>query len=147
MSIVFTDVDDVLVLKRTVDFDKHAPRWSKDICRRLLHPPAMQVLTSLTENGARIVITSNWVRFLDRAGFQHLFQGGGYAGIGRALHVAWQAPPVPTGSRLDAINAWLAHHHIGEPLRFLMTPRRAPVYEVPNMTWMVVSSCANLVWA
>lgn len=114
-SIIFTDVDDVLVQQRTADFNKHAPDLSEDICRRLLHPPAMQVLASIVDEGAQLVITSNWTHFLDRDGFQQLFDLGGYPAIGAALHASWQAPRMPGGTRLAAINNWLAAHHADEP--------------------------------
>lgn len=114
-SIVFTDVDDVLVLHRTPDFNKHAPELTQDICRRLLHPPAMQVLASLIDEGAKLVLTSNWLRFLDREGFQQLFEGAGYSSVSSALHSTWYAPRAASGTRLDAINTWLLAHHAGEP--------------------------------
>lgn len=114
-GIIFTDVDDVLVLQRTADFNKHAPDLSEDICQRLLHPPAMQVLARIVDEGAQLVITSNWARFLNRDGFQQLFGLGGYPAISAALHAFWQAPRTPVGTRLDAINNWLAAHHAGEP--------------------------------
>lgn len=113
-TILFTDVDDVLVLQRTVDFNKHAPELSDDICRRLLHAPALEVLSSLVAEGAYLVITSHWTRFLDQAGFQRLFAGGGHPAIGNALHAAWHAPRTPTGTRLDAIDTWLSKHHTQE---------------------------------
>jgi HAD domain in Swiss Army Knife RNA repair proteins len=114
-SIIFTDVDDVLVLQRTADFNKHAPDLSEDICRRLLHPPAMQVLASIVDEGAQLVITSNWTRFLNRNGFQQLFDLGGYPAISAALHAAWSASRKPGGTRLESIDGWLAAHHDGEP--------------------------------
>lgn len=113
--IIFSDVDDVLVLQRTPDFDKHAPALTDDLCLRLLHAPAMQVLAALVEGGSQVVITSNWTRFLNQAGFQQLFNAGGYPGVSAALHPAWAAPTAPGGTRLDAIDRWLAEHHAGEP--------------------------------
>ena len=116
MSILFTDVDDVLVLQRTVDFDKHNTALiTTEQAHRLLHQPALQTLATLVDEGARLVITSNWTRFLDQAGFQRLFHAGGYVQVGEALHPAWQAPRTPAGTRLDAINEWLSKHHAGEP--------------------------------
>ncbi len=114
-GVVFTDIDDVLVLQRAADFDKHSPDLTADLCRRLLHPPAVQVLASLVDAGARLVITSNWTRFLRKDGFRELFNLGGYPTLSAALHPAWQAPKAPGGTRLDAVNTWLSAHHVGEP--------------------------------
>lgn len=118
-SILFTDIDDVLVLRRTVDFNKHATQLSDDMCRRLLHPPAIQVLSTLITEGARVVITSNWTRFLNREGFERLLAVGNFPGEIPPLHPAWAAPRQPGGTRLDAIDAWLAGHHHGEPYAIL----------------------------
>ena len=113
-GILFTDVDDVIVLQRTADFDKHNVALTDDICRRLLHPPAVQVLASLVDEGAQLVVTSNWTRFLNQDGFGQLFELGGYPSLASALHAAWQAPRAPGGTRLEAIDSWLAEHHRGE---------------------------------
>lgn len=96
---LFTDVDDVLVLRRTVDFNKHAPVLTDDICRRLLHPPAMEVLAAAVAEGASLVITSNWCRFLDKEDFSRLFEGGGYPAVGSALHASWNSQRAPSGTR------------------------------------------------
>lgn len=114
-SILFTDVDDVLVLRRTVDFDKHHIELTDDICQRLLHAPALQVLATLVAEGATLVITSNWMRFLPEEGFRRFFYAGGYPTVASALHPAWQAPRMPGSTRLAAIDAWLDEHHCGEP--------------------------------
>jgi len=114
-NLIFTDMDDVLVTQRTVDFDKHSLEGLTDeLCQRLLHPPALDVLSQLVEEGARIVITSTWTRFMPREGFERLFEGAGYPQIGRALHEHWQAAWVKGRSRLDTIDAWLAANHRNE---------------------------------
>ncbi|KQP21382.1 HAD domain-containing protein [Pseudorhodoferax sp. Leaf265] len=119
-SIIFTDIDDVLVLQRTVDFDKHqAASITPKTAQQLLHKPAAEVLADLVGDGALLVITSNWVRFLDRAGFQRMFEGAGYPALGGALHATWSAPRAAAGTRLAAIDTWLAAHHHGEPYLIL----------------------------
>ena len=113
--ILFTDIDDVLVLRRTVGFDKHAPQLTDDMCMRLLHPPAFHVLSTLITDGARVVVTSNWTRFLNREGFERLMTVGSFPREIPVLHPAWAAPRHLSGTRLDAIDAWLAGQHRGEP--------------------------------
>lgn len=114
-GVLFSDIDDVLVLQRTVDFNKHRVELTDDICKRLLHPPALQVLATLVDEGAQLVVTSNWTRFLSEEGFRQLFDLGGYPSLASALHPAWQAPRTSGGTRLAAIDAWLRAHHAGEP--------------------------------
>lgn len=115
MSLLLIDMDGVLVLKRTVDFDKHSVELSDELCRRLLHAPALEVLSMLVDEGARLTITSNWTRFMTQEGFKRLFAGAGFPRIGDALHLCWKAPVVAGRDRLAAVDAWLAHHHGGEP--------------------------------
>ncbi|RRS01095.1 hypothetical protein EIP75_22140, partial [Aquabacterium soli] len=118
-AILFTDIDDVLVLRRTVDFDKHRPQMDDDMCSRLVHPPAIQVLSELIEQGARVVITSNWTRFMNQEGFERLLAVGNFPREISPLHPAWAAPPQPGGTRLEAVDAWLREHHHGEPYAIL----------------------------
>jgi len=115
MSLLLIDMDGVLVLKRTVDFDKHSVELSDELCSRLLHAPALEVLSMLVDDGARLTITSNWTRFMAQEGFKRLFAGAGYPRIGDALHSSWKAPVLTGRDRLAAVDAWLAHHHAGEP--------------------------------
>lgn len=118
-SVLLTDVDDVLVLRRTADFDKHAPQLTDDVCRRLVHPPAIHVLSTLIEEGAKVVIRSSWTRSLGREGFERLLAVGSFPREISPLHPAWAAPRPPGGTCLDSINAWLAEHHRGEPFAIL----------------------------
>lgn len=114
---LFLDVDDVIVLNRTVGFDKHAVcDLAQAICQQLIHPPAGQALTELlTEHPARIVITSNWLRFTSREALERLFRLAGYEQLAQSLHEAWCAPGSSATNRAQAINNWLKEHHRGEP--------------------------------
>lgn len=115
MSLLLIDMDGVLVLRRTVDFDKHSIELTDELCRRLLHAPALGVVSMLVDEGARLTITSNWTRFMSQEGFMRLFAGAGFPRIGDALHSSWKAPVLAGRDRLAAVDAWLAHNHSGEP--------------------------------
>lgn len=115
MSLLLIDMDGVLVLRRTVDFDKHSIELTDELCRRLLHAPALEVVSMLVDEGARLTITSNWTRFMSQEGFMRLFAGAGFPRIGDALHSSWKAPVFAGRDRLAAVDAWLSQHHAGEP--------------------------------
>lgn len=116
-SIIFLDVDGVLVLNRGATFDKNrVHELEPEVCRRLIHHPAAHTLTELLEaHEARLVMTSNWVRFTSKAAFQRLMQLGGWEQIASSLHRVWSAPRMhPTDSRLQVIDDWLEENHQGE---------------------------------
>jgi len=116
-SILFIDIDDVIVLSRTAEFDKHAVgELSPAICQRLIHAPAGQALMELLdEHPSRLVITSNWVRFTQKSAFERLFRLAGYERLSLSLHENWSAPRGSAATRVQVIDDWLATHHRGEP--------------------------------
>lgn len=115
--LIFLDMDDVVVLDRRAAFDKHrVHELAPDVCRQLIHPPAGQALTELLdERPTKVVVTSNWVRFTSRAGFERLLGLAGYEQVSLSLHDTWSAPRGPASTRLQVIDDWLAEHHRGEP--------------------------------
>ncbi len=114
---IFLDLDDVVVLNRTAAFDKHrVHEMAPEVCRQLIHPPAGLALTELLEEfPAKVVVTSQWVRFTSRAAFERLLRLAGYEQIALSLHDAWSAPRGSAVTRVQVLNAWLAEHHRGEP--------------------------------
>ena len=117
--LIFLDFDDVIVLNGPGQFggyDVIAPNPPPELWSRLFHVPATQVLVeALTEHGARVVITTSWLRFLMREGLERLFTMTGLAVLNESLHDAWEAPQNRGETRAQAIDRWLAAHHRGEP--------------------------------
>lgn len=117
--IIFLDFDDVLVLNRPGQFggyDVIAPNPPPELWSRLFHVPATQVLVdAIAEHGARVVITTSWLRFMMRDGFERLFTRTGLNVLNESLHDAWEAPQNRGETRAQAIDRWLAAHHRGEP--------------------------------
>lgn len=112
--IIFLDVDGVLVLNRGATFDKNrVHELEPEVCRRLIHQPAAHTLTELLEaREARLVLTSNWVRFTSKVAFQRLMHLAGWEQIASSLHRAWSAPRVRTAdSRLQVVEDWLKENH------------------------------------
>ncbi len=117
--VILLDFDDVIVLNRPGGFggyDVLAPNPPPELWSGLFHAPATQVLVeALTEHKAQLVITTSWLRFLPREGFEQLFAKTGLDVLGANLHDAWEAPQNRGETRAEAIDRWLAAHHRGEP--------------------------------
>lgn len=117
--IVFLDFDDVIVLNRPGDvggYDVIAPNPPPELWSRLFHPPAVQTLVeAITEHHARVVITTSWLRFMLRDGFERIFKLTGFAIVSESLHDVWEAPQNRGETRAMAIDRWLDANHRGEP--------------------------------
>lgn len=117
--IIFLDFDDVIVLNRPGPYDYYfdgAPISNPETRSRLFDPQATQVLVEvLVERGARVVITTGWLRLLAREGFERLFAMSGLEVLQEKLHEVWEAPQDRGETRAQAIDRWLAEHHRGEP--------------------------------
>ena len=117
--VIFLDFDDVIALSRPGEFggyDVIAPNPPPELWRRLFHVPATQVLLeALAEHDARVVITTSWLRFMLRDGFERVFIMTGLEVLNERMHDAWKAPQNHGETRAQAINRWLAAHHRGEP--------------------------------
>ncbi len=117
--VILLDFDDVIVLNRPGEFggyDVIAPNPPPDLWSRLFHGPATRVLVeALCEHRAQVVITTSWLRFITREGFERLFAMAGLEVLNANLHDAWDAPQNHGETRAQAIDRWLAAHHRGEP--------------------------------
>jgi len=118
--LLFLDFDDVLCLQKPYGsqdvFQTRAER-PVDLWDRLWHPTAAQTLLSIVEeHRPQIVITTNWLRLIERAGFVALFQRTGLGVIAEVLHDAWDAPQDRGFTRYQAIEKWLCARYEGQPL-------------------------------
>jgi len=118
--LLFLDFDDVLCLNKPYCshdvFQKEAER-PIDLWERLWHPPAAQTLLSIVdEYRPYIVITTNWLRLLERDAFIALFKRTGLDVIADVLHDVWDAPQDRGSTRYEAIEKWLREHYDGQPL-------------------------------
>lgn len=116
--LVFLDFDDVICINKpygghdVLRSEAHVPT---DLWERLWHPPAVATLKAIFEEFApQVIITSSWLRFLDRAGVDSLFVKTGLDMVSSALHPAWEAPQNHWATRLHAIETWLGNHYDGQ---------------------------------
>jgi hypothetical protein len=118
LPIIFLDFDDVIALNTTYGgYDVVGPGAKPaDLYIKLFHPPAVAVLLHLVElHNPRVVITTSWLRFLERDGVEQLLRKTTMAAVANALHDSWEAPPMRGMTRLEQIDAWLALNHKSEP--------------------------------
>jgi len=118
--LLFLDFDDVLCLNEPYGsqdvFQKDAER-PIDLWERLWHPPAAQTLLSIVdEYRPYIVITTNWLRLMERDAFIALFEHTGLGVIADLLHDVWDAPQDRGCTRYQAVEKWLREHYDGQPL-------------------------------
>ena len=116
--LVFLDLDDVICINSPYGgYDVFAPDRPVDLWERLFHKPAVHTLLQIIDEfNPHFVLTTSWLRLMDREGFEELFHRTGLEKVARSLHpVAWDAPQVRGETRLEAIEAWLATHGRREP--------------------------------
>jgi transcriptional regulator with XRE-family HTH domain len=110
-GVLFLDFDDVFCLNKPYggyDVFQSFDARPKDLYERLWYQPAADVLLAiLQEHRPRVVLTTSWLRLMDRDGFEDLFHRTGLSEVCRLLHSAWCAPAQPGQRRLDAIESWL----------------------------------------
>ncbi|HVX90897.1 MAG TPA: HAD domain-containing protein [Candidatus Paceibacterota bacterium] len=119
MPLIFLDFDDVICLNNPYGgYDVARAAYEvpePDLWDKLFHRPSVRVLLAmLQEHKAQVVITSSWLRFLDRDGIDTLLERTGLAPLKNALHPQWDAPQNRHETRLSAIERWLAANHRGE---------------------------------
>lgn len=118
--LVFLDFDDVLCMQKPYGgYDVFQPEAEQpaDLWERLWHPPAAQTLLAIIEeHRPAVVITTSWLRLLERDGFVGLFHRTGLGVIADALHEAWEAPQDRGRTRYQAIERWLHERYEGQPL-------------------------------
>jgi hypothetical protein len=73
------------------------------------------LVEALAEHDARVVITTSWLKFMMREGFERLFAKAGLDVLNDRLHDVWEAPQNRDETRAQAIDRWLAANHRGEP--------------------------------
>lgn len=116
--LMFLDFDDVICINKPYgghDLLQSAAHVPTDLWARLWHPPATATLKAIFEEFTpQVIITSSWLRFLDRSGVASLFGKTGLDVVSSALHVAWEAPQNHGATRLHAIEAWLGNHYDGQ---------------------------------
>ena len=116
--LVFLDFDDVICINSPYGgYDVFAPDRPVDLWERLFHKPAVGTLLQIIDEfNPHFVLTTSWLRLMDREGFETLFHCTGLEKVAASLHpVAWDAPQVRGETRLEAIEAWLATHRRREP--------------------------------
>ncbi|MEJ5999743.1 HAD domain-containing protein [Paucibacter soli] len=115
--IVFLDFDDVICTNKLYggyDVLTSGPKPA-DLFEKLFHPPAVVVLLrAVDEFDARVVITTSWLRFMERPGFEALFRATGMTTVAERFHTSWEAPADRGMTRAAAIDRWLDAHHRGE---------------------------------
>lgn len=111
-GVLFLDFDDVFCLNKPYggyDVFQNFDARPADLYERLWHQPAVDVLLAiLQEHKPRVVLTTSWLRMMERDGFEDLFRRTGLSEVCRLLHDAWCAPAKPGERRLDAIESWLS---------------------------------------
>lgn len=115
---LFLDLDDVLCTNRPYGgYDVLSPATEQppDLWQRLWNPDSVAVLKAvLARFDPQIVLTTSWLRFLDRDGFASLFWRTGLNEIVDALHPDGDAPQESGRTRHDAITKWLSANYKGE---------------------------------
>lgn len=114
------DFDDVICLSRPYGGSElwlpEAERPA-DLYERLWHAPASRALLEvMTEFRPQVVVTTSWLRFMQRPAFEALFHATGLGVVADSLHEHWEAPAMRGWTRHTAIESWLTRHYQGEPL-------------------------------
>ena len=121
--LLFLDFDDVLCLNQPYSghhLSLNAAERPGDLFQKLWHLPAVQALLQVVDEYApQVVLTTSWLRLLEREGFVELFQRTGLSVLADALHEAWDAPQDFGRSRHQAIERWLFAHYESQPLLIL----------------------------
>ena len=111
------DFDDVVCVNSPYGgHDVLAPNPPTDLWQRLFHPPAIAVLQALHEEfRPQWVLTTSWIRFLDRQAASTVLRRGGLPFVAQNLHAHWDAEQHRGEDRATACLRWLSRHHEGEP--------------------------------
>lgn len=115
--LIFLDLDDVLCLNDPYGgYDVVTRPYPEDLWQKLFSSCATSVLLeAVREHRPRFVLTTSWLMFLERAGFESLFRATGLTAVADCLHESWEAPQDRGMSRLQAIERWLRRFSRGEP--------------------------------
>ncbi len=139
--ILFLGVDGVLALndvysgrdaKRAVNQPSKVP---PDFHERLFARTAGAALNQLLSDFMpRVVLTSSWLRLLDRDSFLWLFEEGGIDIKFGDLHPAWDAPEIYGLGRGARISDWLSKNYRGEG--FLILDGESSGATLVDTPWM-----------
>lgn len=87
---------------------------------KLFDAKAKEVLLSiLNEFNPKVVITTSWLKFMNRDSIVALFNKTGLEQIAESLHEHWDAPQLHQLNRLEAIEQWMLKFYEGEALVIL----------------------------
>lgn len=118
--LLFLDFDDVICVNNPYggyDVFLSPSERPADLWELLFaEEPKRLMLEIAREFSPRIVITTSWLRLLDRPGFESLFRLTGLAELVTLMHPAWDAPQARGATRWRAIQTWLEAHYEGEPV-------------------------------
>lgn len=121
--LLFLDFDDVICLNDPYggrDLMRAAGEQPPDLWARLWHQASADaLLQAIEEHSPRVVITSSWLRFMQRDGIVSLFRRTGLPAVAESLQDAWEAPQDHGATRLQAIEAWLGRHYEGQSMVIL----------------------------
>ena len=119
--LLFLDLDDIICLNDPYGgYDVLVPTRPTDLYERLFDARAVEVLVAvIAELNPQVVLTTSWVRWMDRQAFEALFLATGMQVVAEALHRAWEAPQDSRMMREAAIERWLAEHGNGESFAVL----------------------------
>lgn len=117
----FLDFDDVLCLNSPYGaYDVVQKDWPDDLLSLLWHRPALNVLEPVVAHcKPHIIVTSSWLRLMLLPSIETLLRISGAPWLADSFHPEGEALQLSGRSRLDAIEAWLAKHHNGEPYAIL----------------------------
>ena len=120
-GLLFLDCDDVICVGEPYGgYDLIGNNRPDDLFDKLWHPPATQTLLRILEELApQVVMTTSWLRFMERDGFDALFRRTGLELVANLLHPKWEAPADRGMSRHDSIQRWLLTNYASEPVVIL----------------------------
>ncbi|WP_443270665.1 HAD domain-containing protein [Variovorax sp. JS1663] len=122
--LLFLDFDDVLCLGPYGAREVTSSNPPADLYERLWHPPAVAALLDvLVEHRPLVILTSSWLKRLDRGRVADLLQATGLRNVDASLHPNWRADADTGGNRLQAIESWLGLAYRGERILVLDDPR------------------------
>lgn len=117
--LMFLDFDDVLCINKPYGgYDVFsADARPADLWEKLWSPEAVTTLHAVAERfDPEVVLTTSWLRLMERQGFEQVFARTGLTWLASRLHKAWEAPAIRDKTRWQAIEAWLFAHYLGQPL-------------------------------
>ncbi len=122
--LLFLDFDDVICLNNPYGgfdvkiFAKSDP--SNEFWGKLFDKNAKEILLSIVDEfNPKVVITTSWLRFMDRDSFVTLFKKTGLEKVAESLHEQWEAPQLHKWNRFEAIDQWMQKFHKDEPFVIL----------------------------